>query len=471
MFVVDRTLLPLEAGRLITRMEDKVKRSLAVACENLRRQFLEKTAQQPLDTELVFFYNLGSLLQYHYGEFDRAELLCEHIIEVCQTLAFHGIPSLWLGASVQPYINSARVAAARGQAGRSLEILKRVKLFVEQEKDLEIGHHRLSTAFVPELERGEENMVLVGRNVYLTDSLRALLIAEEYKGLLDFLAAVERDPFYTQNPQNRGTFLEGKARAHLGLAQYGEALGDLREFAQLMRSDSSRIYPAIYTLSAEVYWRCDQPAEAKKVLAFAEKLIERYLATPNVRRTAVIASHAYLIGLAYFRMRDFAGAARNGRLVLDLATEAGDEVLTMKALMLLLQTGGGSEEQISRWRARLAEAAAGTHYRLEKALSYLCLASLTGGASSSAERETLLSRSLALLGTIATAYAQNCRQELLGFLPRPSGARSQGTMVPSDWTSPAVDECYTVLINYVPDLKVTMMTSCGNAAPVTAAGC
>jgi tetratricopeptide (TPR) repeat protein len=462
---IERILVDLEAGRLITRMEDKVKRSLVGACQKLGNEFRDKISSGIVDTEFVFFYNMGSLLQYHYGEFDRGEQVCGHIMAMCQSLASGPKAFDWLGAMLQPYINCGRIAAARGDLDRSLDIFRRVKLFVDEKEDLRIGDYRMSIDNVCALTSGPENMVLVGRNVYMVDSARAFLFANDFHGLLQFLGSLEGDSFYCENAGNRATFLEAKARAFVGLQRYGDALHVLKEFSQFMQNDRSRIYPAIYTLSADIYWRCGQVPEAAKILLFAEKLIGRALDAASGSRNIVLAYHLYLIAVSHLLLNDDDGAIRTGSSALRIATEAGDETLVIKSLMLLLKSGlryALKPEQIVFWRNELVSGAEATYYRLEKSLAYVFLSRMNENQACDPQGLTLacrdqLSRGLGMLNTLQSVYAKGLHKELDEYLGSSNGSqihasKGEGEVFvrPRECVSDIIDQTYSMLIGYAP---------------------
>ncbi|HEY7402079.1 MAG TPA: hypothetical protein VIB39_01040 [Candidatus Angelobacter sp.] len=451
MLLTNYALECLETGRLITRMDARVKGDLNVACKALQADFLAGTQHGRVKPDwLSSLYNLGSLLQYQCGEHARAEHLCRHILSICTTLAED--PE-WAAAMVQPWINCARLAAAEGQTRRSLEILQGVSRFAEGKDDLRIGDFRLHVSISANLFASVRDLPIVCRNVYLTDSARAYFLGADYQGLLAFLESLQAEPFYNGNQGNAYAFLEIKARALLALERYEEAMGTLTDLAARIKSARQRVYPAIYALIADACRHCNAMGDAEQLLSFANKLVHQVVSRSG---SASITSchHLYLIVLSQLRAGDQEGAFSNARELLKTARALHDEVLQMKALMIILAIGiaTGPTEQVGLYAGELERAASASQYRIEKALAYVCLAELAECGEPALRKllpksEASFSRGLALLRTMGAVHLQAFTKRLLQTYPAALRQRSADNV---ECSSETLEQTYALLANYVP---------------------
>ncbi|HMG35494.1 MAG TPA: hypothetical protein VKM94_16265 [Blastocatellia bacterium] len=384
---VAEQLIELESGRLIARMESKVKGDLAEKSSELLSDFFAFRNASSVDDQyqLITFYNLASLYQFAYGEFDRAEDLCKHASRICLALAERESSAGWTVQAIQPYINIGRIAATRGDLQKAISIFREVFSFINKEEDLMLGDRRVSASMVDRLVHASPTLPRLCRSVYLMDSIRALLISRDHDGLLSFLDLIESYDEYNRESAFQLPIIEARARALLGLGDHRGALALLNQFMARVVQEKAR-YPgiALHALIAGVYSEMDAPSLAKKVLASARKHVEKLTnCCPEMFQTV------YLISLSEFICGERNSALATAHIALESARQLNDQVGELKAAVLLLgidsarDSAGDSTEEFAGFDAvynRLQSLAPCTFYRLERAVAYARLAAKEPGS-------------------------------------------------------------------------------------------
>jgi tetratricopeptide (TPR) repeat protein len=420
MFLSQELLLDLENQRLLTRLDGKPKSSLVPASEKLVAEIVSSRGPNGCCSPVTFvgFHNLGALFLFHAGEFGRAEEVCRHAIDVCFRLAEEGSFARWATHMIQPYLNLGRIAAARGRHEESIAIFRDVFRFVQRQNDLVLNGYRISSSRLDEITAEDPTIGMVGIGVYLADSVRAYLIAEDYEGLLLFAETLEADTVYSRDSFPY-TIMEAKARALLGLNEIKEALNILVKFVQRMSRDTVR-YASIYTLIAEIYRRADMMRDAEKMLGVSEAYMQALKTKSGscaelLRTTFLIAVQQSLLGNAD-------RAALHARLALATARDLDDEAGQIKALILLLNClelsacgqSGAAENDFMALYHELYLLTNQTAYCYEQILGYIQLAT-AGGATAEPDRMLVLGRARLLLTCLQNSCTGTRKQRLAQY--------------------------------------------------------
>lgn len=377
MSTVVNCLLELEMSRLTTRMDTKPKRNLVSACEQLQAEFARSCHKLEVqgNCSLIGCYNLGALLQYHYGELNRAEQICHRAIEICQALACQDSQVRWTAQMIQPYINLGRIAAARGDSALSLRIYDNVYRLFHKDCALAIDGYLIYGGIIPDLNREDPSLAKISRNVYVLESIRALLQAYDYEGLLKFLDDLPNQASCEWISCQDHAILEGRMKALLGMSRCRDALSAGRELITRLSHDGVRC-PAVYTVFAEIYRQSGHTANAGKALDMGEKGLMHENLRCTDPYTPMFAM--YLIALERLLLQDFDRALVAARTALTRAGELCDEVGVIKALIILTDLrshgSGLSEGDSVDWYRQLETTCGGSFYRFEKALAYAELA-------------------------------------------------------------------------------------------------
>ena len=420
MFLSQELLLDQENQRLLTRLDGKPKSSLVPASEKLVAEIVSSRGPNGCCSPVTFvgFHNLGALFLFHAGEFGRAEEVCRHAIDVCFRLAEEGSFARWATHMIQPYLNLGRIAAARGRHEESIAIFRDVFRFVQRQNDLVLNGYRISSSRLDEITAEDPTIGMVGIGVYLADSVRAYLIAEDYEGLLLFAETLEADTVYSRDSFPY-TIMEAKARALLGLNEIKEALNILVKFVQRMSRDTVR-YASIYTLIAEIYRRADMMRDAEKMLGVSEAYMQALKTKSGscaelLRTTFLIAVQQSLLGNAD-------RAALHARLALATARDLDDEAGQIKALILLLNClelsacgqSGAAENDFMALYHELYLLTNQTAYCYEQILGYIQLAT-AGGATAEPDRMLVLGRARLLLTCLQNSCTGTRKQRLAQY--------------------------------------------------------
>jgi len=464
MVVDDTLLLDLESTCLLSAIEGKPRRPLLKVAEELLTDFRPiHSGEQPIEepdgtpSNLIYFYNMGSLVQYHCGELQRAEDVCRHAIAFCRHMAEMNRSAYWSGEMLQPYINIGRIEAARGNTVASLKIFDSLYRYVIEGDDLVIDGQTLPARIVPELIKRETKLMDLATTVYLTDSIRAYLFAEDYASLSAFLDRLADSPRYADSFFERRT-LEARIRSLFALNKSREALETLAGFLRTQTGERWRDV-ALYCLVSYIYTACGKPNEADKVLVLIERCINFIIKLPS--HSAATAHLIYYAGLTAYQAGNYELAAQFTHSALIINRDLGHEVGELKALCLLLRIGrqnpdsdtAGTPEE--RYRDLYA-IAHNTFYRLEKALAYYELGTYTSGAdhlnASREERAQLLLRSARLVR--GSQMQPPVRRNLLAALNGSGDGPAQSQCdVDQIGHHPLIDDLYSRLIEFADEFN------------------
>lgn len=463
--VVDDTLLSdLEATCLLSAVESKPRRPLLEVAQELVTDFHPLySGEQPLEgpdggpSNVIYFYNMGSLVQYHCGELQRAEEVCHHGIALCRRMLEINRSIYWAAEMLQPYINIGRIEAARGNTAASLKTFESLYRYVVEGDDLVIDAYTLPARLVPDLLKREAKLRELATTVYLTDSIRAYLFAEDYTGLSAFLDQLAESPQYMDASFKR-KILEAKARSLFALNKSREALETLAGFLRTQTGERWKDV-ALYCIVSYIYNACGRHDEARKVLALIERFINFIIGLPS--HSAATAHLIYYAGLTAYHAGSYHLAAQFAHNALIISREVGHEVGVLKALCLLLRTArqnlaavtaGTSEE----FYDELHVIAHNTFYRLEKALAYYELGTYASGTdrlNATQERSDLLLQSAWMIRE--SQMRPPVRRYLLAALSASEyGQAPAQYAVDQIWRHSLLDELYSRLIGFADECNV-----------------
>jgi tetratricopeptide (TPR) repeat protein len=309
-------------------------------------------------------YNVSALVQYHYGDSQRAESLCKKAIEICAR--WPGFRSTrWLSKAMQPYINLARLAAAQGRLSESVDISQDLYDYFESgavspsrtrivEINLRQGYRPSSTE-VRDIYRG----------YFVADVAKAYLDAREHSALFEFARSLFHSGWMSERQDLQCVILEATAKASLFDAEYGTALKTLGMIV------AGRIAPIVATLSAQAKFnQGDQSAAIQQLRSTAADyrqwcLRARY--TINARGAWRV---LWSICMAQLQLTDFRDAATTARALDTLALCGNDEVaiIRSKAIRLLSSILAGSGGPIDGCSTLELSNLAQTHHRVDKIL-------------------------------------------------------------------------------------------------------
>lgn len=451
LIAIEEHLVDLETARLMTHLDVKPKRNLATVCEQLRRDFEQSQngKQQDDPTGFIFSYNMGALMHFHYGDFDRAGLLCHRAIELCQMFAARNSDPRWIGNMIQPYINLGRLAAAAGCRQTSLRIYEEIFALFNEGRTLTIDGFAIPASMLEILERDEPTLRVVSRNVYVLDSLRALLIDGNYLELMRFLDRVE-EPV----PHQRLAMMEARVRALTAKGEFADALHLAKELVKnTVESGGS---PAIYILVADIYRRCDKHTDAKKILDHAERCMGQ--AAPKIDNRAEVGYMFYRLALCRYLIQDLERSYLNAKTALAFAQVVDDEVGIIKLLILLVKISQSSEGgDPSSWCRELVAASAVSYYRIERAIASLQLADAAGHLSPSNAQSTRgghLMRAFAAWRSLKTKNADiragEVEQLIASLDDRPDNSRDVVLAGDDCLRHTSIDSLYDVLMEFQP---------------------
>jgi tetratricopeptide (TPR) repeat protein len=387
-------LIRLERANMVTKLEDRIKLDL-VATSKLILDHLRLCDSNALSStpemlnRIASQFNLGSLLQYHYGEIERAETLCRGAIELFARLSSSSANRAFCFANmVQPYINLGRIYGQKGEVRKSLSIFEDIYRFTLQQQDLSIFGHRILVTDGPAMFAAAPGYHRAMLSCRVIDATRVLQTIEDYPALLALAETYEGLPEY-QDAFFKQYLREVRSRALLNMGQYEMAMEALADCCRQMPLNATdRI--AIQSLVSQIYreWGNDDLAGAtlnklEDYLARGEKFRQKY---------SMLRQIAYRLALERHAMGDDSRALGFAEKAFKFCSERNDEPGSIKSAILLLRictgkTRGAYPPAMRRhWYDELQRLASTTFFRLERACAYWELGLSSGLVESDDER-------------------------------------------------------------------------------------
>jgi hypothetical protein len=363
----------LDSASVIVRPSDRVKTDLMIdALDLIAAVELHRREGRWPAASLVRMFTAGPLVLYHYGALARAQALCEHALVLYSAL-FEATGSFnWVATGLQPYINLARLWAARGCTERAVDVYAGLVQLAASTPArgpawLEAAPREQLLAWLPGVRRRLLDAALM-------DTLKAFLVVERYEDALVFLDRIDRDPMFDTPPQ-RDVSREGRVRALRGLRRDEEALAVLSDLLAPM-SDGATVF-GLQVLASDLHRACGRRVHARRVLHAAERTFET---GEHDRDSAPSRRTRYVAALAWCALDEPEQAAARARDLLQLARNASDEVEVLKALTLLCDASAGGATSVHE----LESAASQTGYQIERGVALLHLARAGDAARRSA---------------------------------------------------------------------------------------
>ncbi len=406
-------LLELESATLLLRREEFIKSRLPALSEKLLQEILDYKAgsSDPIGTTLAALFNRGALLQFLTGAFDRAETLCDAEIDCFGAAAEREGTRGWLAQVIQPHINLARVATARGNVDDALATYSALAHLVTDSTPLQVGRFVIGADEFQTVVTYDPSIPHVIQNVYIVDSLKTLLWAEKHTSLLRFVDQATQDPWISTD-YLRNVLQEARARALIGTQTYPEALRVVDALASDLNREG-RPQLALYALMAEVYRRCGRDDQAQRLLSFVERHLPQLATAPDGGRLA--RNVRYLLALGHAAGGRADAAYRAAEQALGDMMVVGDEIGALKSLMLLMSVArmdGRPEEEWRQYREQLHDLARGSGYSFERGVALLHMSRADGD-----RRTACLAESLAIFSSLPLALAARWRQRIRTEIP------------------------------------------------------
>lgn len=363
---------------MVTKMEDRVKVELEawskVILDQLRLCDSDSLPHNPeMLGRIAVQFNQGALLQYQYGEIERAETLCRGEIELFMHLSSCSSKGpLCLAKVITPYMNLARIHGQKGEVRESLNIFENIYRFGIQQQDLTISGHRIVLDSAPAMFAAEPGLQKVMVSCRVVEAARVLQVIEDYPALLALAETNAPFPEY-QNAFFKQYLLEVRSRALLALGQYERAIEALSECCGQMPMNSiDRI--VIHTLLSQIYrqWgRLDLAGETLTKLEDLLAQVEKF-----GRRLPILRQIAYRLALERHALGDDSRALEPAEKAFKWSTELSDQPGSIKCGILLLRicsnpaTSSYSPATQRHWYDQLHQLASTTFFRLDRACAY-----------------------------------------------------------------------------------------------------
>lgn len=375
-------LLKMERTNMVSKMEDRIKVDLVL----MSKQILDHLRQcDPgslgYTTEklkrIAVQFNQGALVQYQYGEIEKAEILCRGEIELFAQLSSDSTQrALCLASMIAPYINLARIYGQKGEVRESISIFEDIYRFGMQEHDLLVFGHRINVSHAPAIFEASPGLQKVMVSCRIVEATRVLQMIEDYSALLKLADTNAGRPEY-QDVFFKQFLLEVRSRALLNLGQYEGALTALEECCNLMPSNTADRLSA-YLLLVQLYREWGHYDLATTTL----NKLEEHLGTlaSYGKRLPILRQIAYRIALERHTLGDNSGALSPAEKAFSWCSELNDQPGSIKTAILLLRICTDSAvitnaaAMMRRWYEELQQLASITLFRLERACAYWELA-------------------------------------------------------------------------------------------------
>lgn len=456
-------MIRLERTNMVTKMEDRIKVGLSalskIILDNLAscdRDLLPHDAD--MINRMAVQFNQGALLQYQFGEIEKAEILCHREIDLFADLSSRSEhKALCLANMVPPYINLARIYGQKGEVTDSLDIFDEVYRFGVQQEDLCIFGHYIPVTEGPAMFAAAQGYEKVMVSCGIIEAARVLQTVEDYPALLKLVETIQGLPQY-QDRLFQQYLLEARSRALLRIGEYEAALETFSECCNLMPGNTTDRIVA-HTLLSQIYREWGREEAAHETL----NKLETHLAAVEKfgRKLPVIRQILYRLALERYAMGDYQGALGPAEKAFKWCTELNDEPGSIKTAILLLRICGDkskdtySPERRRYWYDELEKLASTTCFKLERAFAYweLGLAALAE-SDDDASRESaceFLQRSYNFYRSIPFVDSrQSCEvvKKALDSLGRPVRSTLRNGRVQAD--SSEIESTFDALMAYAP---------------------
>lgn len=450
---------------MISKMEDRIKIDLAsmsrLILDNLRQCDASALPHTPeMINRLAVQFNQGALLQYQYGEIERAETLCHAEIELFARLgSYSPNRALCLGNMIAPYMNLARIHGQKGEVAESLSIFEDIYRFGLRRQDLSIFGHRISVADAPAMFAATQGCQKVMLSCRVVEAARVLQTVEDYPALLALADENEGRPEY-QEAFFRQYLLEVRCRSLLHTGRYEAALEALQECCRLMPLNTTDRVVA-HLLLSQVYREWGRDDAARETL---DKLEEHFAGLEKFgRRLPILRQLAYRLALERHLLGDDEAASDPAEKSFRWCGELSDQPGSIKAAILLLRLCAGgafSPAAGRRWFEELRRLASATLFRLERACACWELglsAELveSGGGRGGETACEFLQRSYNLYRSMPFVDSRRSREAVgraLDSRGLTAGAPVAGD--PAEFDGSLIDSVFDALMEYAPESSV-----------------
>lgn len=459
-------LLRLERTNMVTKMEDRVKVGLVamskIILDHLQQCDLSSLPYQPdMLNRIAVQLNQGALLQYQYGEIERAEILCRGEIELFARLsACSTNRALCLANMVPPYINLARIYGQKGEVRESLSIFEDIYRFGLQQQDLYIFGHRISVTDGPAMFAAAPGYQKVMLSCRVVEAARVLQTVEDYPALLALAETNQGLPEY-QDAFFKQYLLEVRSRALLAIGQYEMAMETLSDCcSQMPLNTTDRI--VIHSLLSQIYREWGRDDLAGETL---DKLEEHLAAVEKFsRRLPILRQVAYRLALERHAMGDDSSALGPAEKAFAWCSEWNDQPGSIKSAILLLRictdraSSAYSPAMQCHWYDELQRLASTTFFRLDRACANWELGLSADLVESDDERAwqsacEFLRNSYNLYRSIPFVDSRQSGEAVKRSLDSRAGefpARRALADEIARVNSPAIDSVFDALMEYVP---------------------
>lgn len=431
-------LTRLERTNMVTKMEDRIKIDL-VSLSNLILDHLRLCDRDALPDapemigRLAVQFNQGALLQYQYGEIERAEVLCRGQIELFARLSsFSPHKALCWANMVAPYINLARIYGQKGELRESLSIFEDIYRFATREQDLSIFTHCISVDDAPAVAEAGPGLQKVMLSCRVVEAARVLQTVEDYTALLEVVETNASLPQF-QDAFFKQYLLEIRSRALLHLGRHELALKTFDECCNLMPLNTTDRVVA-HLLLSQIYREWGREDSAAAIL----NKLEEHLASLEKfgTRLPILRQIAYRLALERHAIGDNSGAIEPALRSFKWCGELNDQPGSIKSAILLLRVcSNGTRNEY--WHNELQRLASTTLFRLERACAYWEL----GGE--------FLQQSYDLYRSVPFVDSKQS-SETVSFLLRQLPAQNACSSRMEDSAGALIDSVFDALMDHVP---------------------
>jgi tetratricopeptide (TPR) repeat protein len=463
-------LIRLERTNMVTKMEDRVKVDLIsmskLILDEIRLCNPDSLANTPeMISQIAVQFNQGSLVQYQYGEIEKAEALCHGEIELFARLSScSSNRALCLANMVPPYINLARIYGQKGEVRESLCIFEEIYRFSQQQQDLSIFGHRILASDGPAMFAAAPGYQKVMLSCRVVEAARVFHTLEDYPALLALVEANKDLPEF-QDTFFKQYLLEIQTRALLHMGQYEMAMEALEKCSSLMPLNTTdRI--VVHCLLSQIYREGKHHDLARQTLDKLEKHLGE--AEKFVRKLPVLRQVAYRLALERHLLGDESKALAPAEKAFQWCNELSDQPGSIKSAILLLrissnQVGSAYSPKSQRyWYDQLQQLASMTFFRLDRACAYWELglsAELLGSGDAMSLKFAceLLRNSYELYRPISFVDSrQSCEavKRSLDCRMRELAARTMHVDGMVEASHSSIDSVFDLLMEYVPKAAV-----------------